>query len=94
MQGALIYQNLQEAYPVANISECEFEIIELICQRKSNAEIAEATFLSINTVKYRLKQIFARQEIKSRIELINKMHKLYCWANCPHYHLLKKHVYL
>ncbi len=77
MQGALKYQNLQEAYPVANISECEFEIIELICQRKSNAEIAEATFLSMNTVNYHLKQIFARQEIKSRIELINKMHKLY-----------------
>lgn len=75
--GSFKYQNLQEAYPTANISEREFEIIELICQGKSNAEIAEATFLSINTVKYHLKHIFTRLEIKSRIELINKVHKLY-----------------
>lgn len=60
-----------------NLSEREFEIIELILKGKSNIEIGNACFLSVNTVKYHLKQIFVRLNIKSRLELmkiINQIH--------------------
>ena len=58
------------------ISEREFQIIELICKGKSNAEIADDCFLSINTVKYHIKQIFQRLDLKSRMELLNFVNKL------------------
>lgn len=58
-------------YSENKITNREFEIIELISAGKSNAEIAEACFLSINTVKYHIKQIFSRLKIKSRMELLS-----------------------
>ena len=60
----------------SSITEREFEIVDLIYSGKSNAEIAELIFLSINTVKYHVKQIFVRLEVKSRIELLTLLRKI------------------
>lgn len=59
-----------------NISDREFQIIELLYAGKSNAEIAELSFLSINTIKYHLKQIFVRLEVKSRMELLKLIREI------------------
>jgi len=64
------------AFCKTSISEREFEIILLVYQGHSNATIAEKSFLSINTIKYHLKQIFLRLEVKSRMELLNLIRKV------------------
>lgn len=58
-------------FTASKVSEREYEIIEYICAGKRNAEIAEICFLSINTVKYHIKQIFSRLGVKSRMELLS-----------------------
>ena len=60
----------------STITEREFEILDLIYSGKTNAEIANDLFLSINTVKYHVKQIFVRLEIKSRIELLTLLRQI------------------
>lgn len=47
------------------------EIINLVCQGRTNQEIAEALFVSTHTVKFHLSKIFPFFGVKSREEL--------CW---------------
>jgi len=47
----------------------EQEVLELIVSGKSNNEIAEELFISINTVKKHLTHIFKKTEVKNRTEL-------------------------
>lgn len=48
----------------------EDEVLRLLLQGKSNHEIAEALFISENTVKTHVKNIFAKYKVKSRMELV------------------------
>jgi DNA-binding NarL/FixJ family response regulator len=58
------------------LSEREYDILQKIYKGKSNLEIAEDTFISMNTVKSHLKNIFVKFDVKSRAELINKLIEL------------------
>ncbi|HZK57386.1 MAG TPA: helix-turn-helix transcriptional regulator [Clostridia bacterium] len=49
----------------------EHEVLELILCGKSNREIAEALFISENTVKTHARNIFSKYDVKSRAELIS-----------------------
>lgn len=55
------------------ISEREYDVIKELCKGKSNLEIAENLFVSMNTIKTHLKNIFSKMEVKSRAELVNKI---------------------
>lgn len=55
------------------ISEREYDVIKELCKGKSNLEIAENLFVSMNTIKTHLKNIFSKMEVKSRAELVNKL---------------------
>ncbi len=52
-------------------TEREKEIIQYICEGKSNKEIAQALVVSQNTVRNHIYNIFKKAEVKNRIELIN-----------------------
>lgn len=51
------------------LSSREIEILELIAAGRINKEIAEELFISINTVKYHTKKLYAKLNIKSRSEI-------------------------
>lgn len=52
-----------------NLTPRQYEITQLIQQGKSNKEIAALLFISENTVKYHLKQIYEILDIEHRVEL-------------------------
>jgi DNA-binding NarL/FixJ family response regulator len=55
------------------ISLREYEVLQELCKGKSNLEIAEQLFVSMNTIKTHLKSIFSKMSVKSRTELINRL---------------------
>ncbi|CDF79264.1 transcriptional regulator, LuxR family [Formosa agariphila KMM 3901] len=52
-----------------NLTERQLQIIDLVKQGKSNKEIGEDLFISVNTVKYHLKIIYEALNINNRSEL-------------------------
>ena len=58
------------------ISNRELEIIHLIVEGKSNKEIEEALFISFNTVKNHIYNIYQKLHVKSRSQLIHFIHQL------------------
>lgn len=53
------------------ISKREEEVIQQICEGKSNKEISEALFISLQTVKDHVYSIFIKTGVKNRIQLTN-----------------------
>ncbi|WP_323755788.1 ATP-binding protein [Roseivirga sp.] len=56
-----------------NLVEREAEILYLLAKRYSNPEIAEALFISINTVKFHIKNIYGKLGIKTRKEVAERV---------------------
>jgi len=52
-----------------NISNRELDIILLICEGKTNKEIADFLFISVDTVKDHNNNIFKKTEVKNRFQL-------------------------
>lgn len=53
-----------------DVSKREKEIIELLLEGRSNREIAEHLFISDNTVKTHVKNIYRKLGVKNRVQLI------------------------
>jgi DNA-binding CsgD family transcriptional regulator len=53
------------------ISNREYEIMQLILQGKSNKEIEELLFISYNTVKNHIYSLYQKLGVKSRGQLIS-----------------------
>ncbi len=60
-------------YKIFNISERETEIIDALVVGKTNKEIAAELYISINTVKTHIKNIYRKLDVKNRIQLIHKI---------------------
>jgi DNA-binding CsgD family transcriptional regulator len=58
------------------ISKREFEVLALVNQGFSNQEIADALFVSTNTVKTHTSNIFEKLEVRNRTQAILKAKKL------------------
>ncbi len=58
-----------------NLSKREKDVLKLILEGKTNAEIAENLFVSINTVKKHLSHIFHKTEVHNRTELASLIYK-------------------
>ena len=53
------------------LSQREYEVFEHLFEGKSYKEIAEANFISVNTVKFNLKNLFVKLDVSSRHEATN-----------------------
>ena len=64
----------------ANIStpltQKEFETLEGLCEGKTNQQLADSLFVSVNTVKTHIKNIYEKMNTKSRSETISLVHSL------------------
>jgi signal transduction histidine kinase/DNA-binding NarL/FixJ family response regulator len=63
-------ENFIQAY---DFSEREVEVMKLLARRMTNVEIAEALFISRNTVKFHIKNIFGKLGLTSRAAAADKV---------------------
>ena len=66
-------------YLIDPLTDREREILVQITAGKTNKEIAASTFISENTVKYHLKNIYLKLDVKNRTEAITKADALRIW---------------
>src|ERR1043165_6706529 len=59
--------------PDVQLSKREKEVLRLVLQGKSNKQIALTLDISVRTVEFHLKNIYAKFQVSSRIELILKL---------------------
>lgn len=73
---------ISSAFPTVNdinkallteISSQEYKVLRLIWQGKKNAEIADALFVSINTIKTHIAKIYSKLGVSSRASAIHKV---------------------
>jgi len=60
-----------------HLSSRELEVLNLICQGKSNPDISCILFISNNTVKHHVNNIFKKMGVKSRYELLSILKNQY-----------------
>jgi DNA-binding CsgD family transcriptional regulator len=53
------------------ISKRETEVVELICKGKSNQDISDSLFISLQTVKDHIHRIYLKTGVKNRVQLTN-----------------------
>jgi len=66
--GALAMKQFLAAH---KISKREVEVIQLLCDGKTNQEISDTLFISLQTVKDHIYRIFQKTDVKNRVQLIN-----------------------
>ena len=54
-----------------NITRREREIVALACAGKTNQEIADVLYISLQTVKDHLRSVFRKSKVRNRVELCN-----------------------
>lgn len=65
--------NLQYLLQGYKLTQRELEIVELISKGLSNREISERLYISINTVRTHIDNIFSKLNVNSRMAILNKM---------------------
>ncbi|GAB4407282.1 MAG: hypothetical protein OHK0039_09680 [Bacteroidia bacterium] len=55
------------------LTQREAELLDLICEGFTNREMAEATFVSVNTIKTHLKNLYLKLQVRNRTEAILKV---------------------
>ena len=54
------------------ITDREADVLHMISYGYNNSEIADKLFISINTVKYHIKNLYLKLDAKNRVEIINR----------------------
>jgi LuxR family maltose regulon positive regulatory protein len=62
---------------VEAISEREIEVLQLLADGRTNQEIAQAMFVSVNTIKSHLKSIYSKLGVHNRREAVAQARVLY-----------------
>jgi two-component system response regulator DesR len=57
------------------LTERESQVLTLLAQGRTNREIAAGLYLSAETVKSYVAQIFAKIEVRNRVEATNFVHR-------------------
>lgn len=65
--------NLQQHFGLSNR---ELEVIQLVVEGLSNQEISDKLFLSVNTVKFHIRNIYVKMDINSRAQAVSRVHAL------------------
>lgn len=58
------------------LSDREFEIVQLVYEGMRNTQIAEKIFVTVNTVKTHLKNIYLKLDANTRLQVIQKLREL------------------
>jgi DNA-binding NarL/FixJ family response regulator len=58
------------------LSEREFDVLQRICSGKTNQEIADEVFISVNTVKKHLNSAYLKLDVTTRTKAIAKLMEL------------------
>ena len=66
----------REQVLVEPLSEREIEILNLIAAGRSNPEIAEILYLSLNTVKWHVKNLYGKLDVSNRVEAVARAREL------------------
>jgi DNA-binding NarL/FixJ family response regulator len=66
-------ENLEKKY---QITKREMEVIDLICLGKTNKEIADQLFISVDTVKDHNYKIFQKTGVRNRTQLVRLVNDL------------------
>lgn len=66
----------EEELKKLNLSNREYEILQLLVKGYSNAQIGETLFLSLSTVKTHVSNLFVKMDVKSRTQAIGKANRL------------------
>lgn len=74
MAKGLIHGSLRvSAGPRASLlSPKEKEILALMAMGKNNSDISKALYISVGTVKWHINHIFAKLEVRNRVEAVSK----------------------
>lgn len=59
-----------------NLSNREYEVLQLISKGYSNAEIADNLFLTVSTIKTHTSNLFLKMDVKNRIQVVEKSKRL------------------
>jgi LuxR family maltose regulon positive regulatory protein len=65
-----------ETHLVEPLSERELDVLRLIAANLSNQEIADALFVSVNTIKTHVKRLYAKLNVHNRIAAIERAAEL------------------
>ncbi|WP_434127682.1 response regulator transcription factor, partial [Enterococcus faecium] len=57
--------------PQGLLSPRELKVLRLIAQGWSNRQIAEAVYLSVNTIEFHAKSIYRKLSVKSRTQAVH-----------------------
>jgi DNA-binding CsgD family transcriptional regulator len=59
-----------------NLTNREYEVLQLLTQGRSNAEMAEQLFLSLSTIKTHVSNLFVKMNVKNRTQAVEKANRL------------------
>ncbi len=59
-----------------NLTNREYEVLQLIARGHSNADIANSLFLSLSTVKTHTSNLFVKMDVKRRTQAMEKARRL------------------
>jgi DNA-binding NarL/FixJ family response regulator len=70
--NAAMFQQQQVAEEVAQLTPRENEILDLLAQGYRNKEIADKLFVSVNTIRTHIYNIYDKLHVQTRVEALNK----------------------
>lgn len=59
-----------------DLTDREYEVLQLMAKGYSNADIAESLFLSISTIKTHISNLFVKMDVESRTQAVVKAQRL------------------
>jgi DNA-binding CsgD family transcriptional regulator len=59
-----------------NLTTREYEVLQLLTQGHSNADIAEKLFLSLSTIKTHVSNLLVKMDVKNRMQAVEKARRL------------------
>lgn len=69
---AAIFQRDDKTFDSSGLSKRELEVLELMARGLSNQEIADALFVSLNTVKTHAANLFVKLDVRRRTQAIQR----------------------
>ncbi len=70
------FERNRQAIEYLGISDREVEVLDLLAEGHSNQEIGERLFVSTNTVKTHLKNLYGKLEVSRRTQAVQKAKQL------------------